>query len=145
MPQSPELGDVQPTKTISIKLLLSCAPLGVWRGGRARTLHPRTVTTDQAAAFPPALAAVFPAVEHITGSGAAENRTGPQHLTGRLKVFRGCKTARGAQRFCQAHGFVRNLRQGFYRLGVVLRDPNDTLRPRLVRTWDDLTAQLLAS
>jgi transposase, IS6 family len=107
---------------------------------------PHTVTTDQAAAYPPALAEVLPAVEHITGKAEQQRiERDHQHLKGRLKVFRGCKTTGGAQRFCRAHGFVRNLRQGFYRLGTVPQNPKDAMRPQLVRAWEALTAQLLAS
>jgi transposase-like protein len=107
---------------------------------------PHTVTTDKAAAYPPALAAVLPEVEHLTGKAEQQRiERDHQHLKGRLKVFRGCQTAGGAQRFCQAHGFMRHLRQGFYRLGAVPRDPNDALRPPLVRAWEALTAQLLVA
>ena len=107
---------------------------------------PHTVTTDQAAAHPPALAEVFPEIEHLTGKAVQQRiERDHQHLKGRLKVFRGCKTAGGAQRFCQAHGFVRNLRQGFYRLGAFPRNANDAIRPQLVRAWEELTIQLLAS
>jgi transposase, IS6 family len=106
---------------------------------------PHTVTTDKAAAYPPALAEVLPEIEHITGKAEQQRiERDHQHLKGRLKVFRGCKTARGAQRFCQAHGFVRNLRQGFYRLGAVSQDANDAIRPQWVRAWEALTAPLLA-
>jgi len=107
---------------------------------------PHTVTTDKAAAYPPALAAVLPVVDHITGKAEQQRmERDHQHLKGRLRVFRGCKTAGGAQRFCQAHGFVRNLHQGFYRLGALPRDPNDAIRPQLVRAWETLTAQLLVA
>jgi transposase-like protein len=107
---------------------------------------PHTVTTDKAAAYPPALAEVLPEVEHITGKAIQQRiERDHQHLKGRLKVFRGCKTVRGAQRFCQAHGFVRNLCQGFYRLGTVSLNTGDTIRPRLVRAWEELTIQLVAS
>jgi transposase, IS6 family len=107
---------------------------------------PHTVTTDKAAAYPPALAEVLPEIEHLTGKAVQQRiERDHQHLKGRLKVFRGCKTARGAQRFCQAHGFVRNLRQGFYQLGAVPRDANDAIRPQLVRAWEALTAQLLVA
>jgi len=107
---------------------------------------PHTVTTDQAAAYPPALAAVLPEVEHIAGKIEQQRiERDHQHLKGRLKVFRGCKTADGAQRFCQAHGFVRNLRQGFYRLGVISQDANDAIRPQWVRAWESLTDQLLVA
>jgi transposase-like protein len=107
---------------------------------------PHTVTTDKAAAYPPALAEVLPEVEHIRGKAEQQRiERDHQHLKGRLKVFRGCKTTGGAQRFCQAHGFVRNLCQGFYRLGAFARDPNDFIRPQLVRAWEAPTAQLLAA
>jgi transposase, IS6 family len=107
---------------------------------------PHTVTTDKAAAYPPALAEVLPDVEHITGKAEQQRiERDHQHLKGRLRVFRGCKTASGAQRFCQAHGFVRNLRQGFYRLGAVPQDASEAIRPQLVRAWEALTAQLLVA
>ncbi len=107
---------------------------------------PHTVTTDKAAAYPPALAEVLPDVEHITGKAEQQRvERDHQHLKGRLKVFRGCKTAGGAQRFCQAHGFVRNLQQGFYRVGALPRDSNEAIRPPLVRAWEALTAQLLVA
>jgi transposase, IS6 family len=107
---------------------------------------PHTVTTDKAAAYPPALAQALPEVEHITGKAVQQSiERDHQHLKGRLKVFRGCKTAGGAQRFCRAHGFIRNLRQGFYRLGAVPRDTNDAIRPPWVRAWEALTAQLLVA
>src|SRR3954447_2367562 len=107
---------------------------------------PQTVTTDKAAAYPPAFAQVLPEIKHITGKAEQQGiERDHQHLKGRLKVFRGCKTTGGAQRFCPAHGFVRNLRQGFYRLGAISRDPKDALRPQLVRAWEELTTQLLAS
>jgi IS6 family transposase len=107
---------------------------------------PQVVTTDKAAAYPPALAKVIPEVEHLTGKAVQQRiERDHQHLKGRLKVFRGCKTRDGAQRFCQAHGFLRNLRQGFYRLGAVPQDSSDAIRPRLVRAWEALTAQLLVA
>jgi transposase-like protein len=107
---------------------------------------PHTVTTDKAAAYPPALAEVLPEVEHLTGKAVQQRiERDHQHLKGRLKVFRGCKTAGGAQRFCQAHGFLRNLRNGFYRLGAAPRDPKEAIVPQLVRAWEALTAQLLVA
>jgi transposase, IS6 family len=107
---------------------------------------PRTVTTDKAAAYPPAFAQVLPEIKHITGKAEQQGiERDHQHLKGRLKVFRGCKTAQGAQRFCQAHGFLRNLRGGFYRLGTVSQEANEAIRPPLVRAWEALTAQLLAA
>jgi transposase, IS6 family len=107
---------------------------------------PHTVTTDKAAAYPPALAAVLPEINHITGKAVQQRiERDHQHLKGRLRVFRGCKTTGGAQQFCEAHGFVRNIRQGFYRLGAVPQDAKDAIRPQLVRAWEELTLQLLAS
>jgi transposase-like protein len=103
---------------------------------------PHTLTTDQAAAYPPALAEVRPEAEPIPGK-AVPQRIGRdhQHLKGRLKVFRGCQTRRGAQHFCPAHGLVRHLRPGFYQLGAVPPEANDALRPPLVRAGAALTAQ----
>jgi transposase-like protein len=107
---------------------------------------PQTVTTDKAAAYPPALAEVLPEVEHITGKAVQQRiERDHQHLKGRLRVFRGCQTTGGAQRFCQAHGFIRNLRQGFYRLGAAPQEPNEAIVPQLVRAWEALTAQLLVA
>jgi transposase-like protein len=107
---------------------------------------PQTVTTDKAAAYPPALAEVLPEVEHMTGKAEQQRiERDHQHLKGRLRVFRGCQTRGGAQRCCQAPSFLRHLRQGFYRLGVVSPEANDVTRPRLVRAWEELTIQLLAS
>lgn len=107
---------------------------------------PHTVTTDKAAAYPPALITVLPKAEHITGKAEQQRiERDHQHLKGKLRVFRDCKTTSGAQRFCQAHGFLRNLRQGFYRLGAAPRDANDAMRSRLDRAWEELTLQLLVS
>jgi transposase-like protein len=96
------------------------------------------------AAYPPALADVLPTVEHMTGKAEQQRiERDHQHLKGRLKVFRGCQATGGVQRFCQAHGFVRNLHQGFYRLPVASRDPKDAIVPLWVRAGEALTAQLL--
>ena len=107
---------------------------------------PQTVTTDKAAAYPPALAPVLPEIEHLTGKAVQQSiERDHQHLKGRRKVFRGCKTNGGAQRFCQAHGFVRNLQHGFDRLEAASLPPQDVLLPPLVRAWEALTAQLLTA
>jgi hypothetical protein len=54
---------------------------------------PHTVTTDQAAAYPPAPAQVLPEVEPIRGKAEQQSiERDHQHLKGRLKIFRGCKT-----------------------------------------------------
>jgi hypothetical protein len=44
--------------------------------------------------------------------------------------------------FCRMHGFLRNLLQGFYDLGIVLEDPRRPQAPRLMRAWAELTPEL---
>ena len=125
----------------------TAAAVALFRNALENTgMTPQIVTTDQAAAYPLALAAVFPKVEHLADK-AVQRRIERDHqpLKGRLKVFRGCQTTGGAQRFCRAHGFVRNLRPGFYRLGAIPQDANDAIRPPLARAWEALTAQLLVA
>jgi transposase-like protein len=107
---------------------------------------PQAVTTDKAAAYPPARAEVLPEVEPLRGKAVQQSiERDHQHLTGRLKVFRGCKTAGGAPRFCPAHGLLGNLQNGFYRLGAVSQDANDAIMPPLVRAWEALTARWLVA
>ncbi len=48
-----------------------------------------------------------------------------------------------AQVVCDGHGFMRNLRDSFYRLGEPSGDPRLPHAPRLVCAWADLT-QILA-
>jgi hypothetical protein len=43
-----------------------------------------------------------------------------------------------AQVDCAGHCFVRNLSQGFYRLGLVMGDPQIPRPPRLARARDAL-------
>lgn len=107
---------------------------------------PHRVTTDKAAAYPPALTAVLPEVEHETGKMLQQTiERDQQHLKGRYAGMRGFKTARSAQVFCRAHGFMRNLSDGFYHLGSSMGDPREPRPPVLMRAWDELTARLLAS
>jgi len=40
---------------------------------------------------------------------------------------------------------VRNVREGFYRLGVIMADPRIPQTPRLMRAWDEITQQLQAA
>jgi hypothetical protein len=47
--------------------------------------------------------------------------------------------------FCRAHGFIRNLQEGFYEWGHVLGDPRIPQAPRLVLAWNELTAELQAA
>ena len=42
-------------------------------------------------------------------------------------------------------GFVRNLRDGFYRLGVIMADPRIPQASRLMRVWDEITQRLQAA
>ncbi len=67
-----------------------------------------------------------------------------QHLKGRTRSMRGFQQIRCAQVVCDGHGFMRNLRDGFYRLGEPTSDPRIPQAPRLARAWDDLT-QILAA
>jgi hypothetical protein len=57
--------------------------------------------------------------------------------------MRGLKTDATAQVVCSGPGFMRNLRDGFYTLGVVRGDPRIPRPPRLMRAWDALTTRLL--
>jgi transposase-like protein len=51
---------------------------------------PRTVTTDKAAAYPPALQAVLPDAEHIISKGDQQTiESDHQHLKGRIRCMRG--------------------------------------------------------
>ncbi len=107
---------------------------------------PRRVTTDKAAAYPPARAAILPEVDHETGKMLQQDiERDQQHLKGRYASMRGFKTGRSAQVFCCAHGFVGNLSEGVYPLGSSRGDPRDPRPPLLMRAWDELTARLLAS
>jgi len=104
---------------------------------------PTVATTDRAAIYPPALAAVLPAVEHIRGKLCQQRiERDHQHLKGRTRSMRGFQTLPCAQVVCQGHGFLRNLRNGFY---DIARPDGETGRPQaagLVRAWDDLTLAL---
>jgi hypothetical protein len=89
---------------------------------------------------------VLPEALHIAGKAeqqAIERDHG--HLKGRYRSMRGFKTVRTAQTVCAGHGFVRNLRGGFYRLGIIMADPRILQVPRLLRAWDEITQQLQAA
>jgi transposase-like protein len=106
---------------------------------------PRLVTTDKAAAYPPALREVLPGCAHVVGKSAQQRiERDHQHLKGRLRPMRGFKKRHCAQVVCAGHGFLRNLGQGFYRLGIVRGDPRIRRPPRLVRAWAALTTVLQA-
>jgi hypothetical protein len=57
--------------------------------------------------------------------------------------MRGFKTARGARIVCRGHGFLRNLRAGFYDLGGTLRGERHRAAFRFSRAWATLTTVLL--
>jgi transposase-like protein len=110
------------------------------RALREAEVRPHTVTTDKAAAYPPALRVVLPEADHITGKMVQQTiERDHQHLKGRTRPMRGFQTLRCAQAVCEGHGFMRNLRAGFYDLGVPTGDPRRPQAPRLVQAWDELT------
>ncbi len=116
------------------------------RAVETTAVKPPVATIDRAALYPPALAAVLPEVEHIRGKLVQQRlERDHQHLKGRTRSMRGFQTLPCAQVVCQGHGFMRNLRNGFYDLGGPL---SETRRPqglRLVRAWDELTLALAAA
>ena len=108
-------------------------------------VRPRRVTTDKAPTYPPALRAVVPEAEHVTGKMEQQGiERDHQHLKGRTRCMRGFQHLRCAQIVCDGHGFMRNRRDGFYRLGEPTGDPRVAQAPRLVCAWDALT-QILAA
>jgi transposase-like protein len=109
-------------------------------------VRPHTVTTDRAAIYPPVLAVVLPEAVHRASrldQRAIERYHG--HLKGRYRPMRGFKQQQCAQIVCVGHGFMRNLQDGFYRLGFVWHGPGLPHPPRLLTAWNDLTAILRAA
>ncbi len=105
---------------------------------------PDEVTTDGAAAYPPALAAVLPGVLHEAGKAVQQRiERDHQHLKGRLRPMRGFKTLAGAQVLCAGHAFLRNLRGGFYDLGRRVDAIAAPSQPPVVQAWAALTGVLL--
>ncbi|HVA90855.1 MAG TPA: IS6 family transposase [Chloroflexota bacterium] len=116
------------------------------RAVRETGVRPHLVTTDKAAIYPPALAAVLPEAEHVAGKIEQQAiERDHAHLKGRYRPMRGFKQTRCAQVVCAGHGFMRNLRDGFYRLGFVWYGPAKPHPPRLLTAWDELTATLCAA
>jgi len=108
-------------------------------------MRPHRVTTDKAPAYPPALRAVAPEAENLTGKTEQHGiERDHQHLKGRMRSMRGFQQLGCAQVVCDGHGFMRNRRDGFYRLGEPTGDPRIPQALRLARAWDDLT-QILAA
>ena len=106
---------------------------------------PTLATTDRAAIYPPALAVVLPEVKHIRGKLEQQRiERDHQHLKGRTHSVRGFQTLPCAQVVCQGHGFMRNLRNGFY---AIASPGGDTLphAAQVVRAWDALTRTLAAA
>jgi len=104
---------------------------------------PDEVTTDGAATYPPALAMVLPGVLHEKGKRVQQRiERDHQHLKGRLRPMRGFKTLAGAQVFCRAHAFLRNLRGRFYDLGRLVDAAAATPGPPAAQAWDALTGTL---
>ncbi|CAA9590475.1 MAG: hypothetical protein AVDCRST_MAG18-5039, partial [uncultured Thermomicrobiales bacterium] len=105
----------------------------------------RTGWRPAARPHPPALAATLPGVLHETGKRVQRRiERDHQHLQGRLRPRRGCKTLAGARILCRAHAFLRNRCGGFYdlpwRLGSAAAPP----APPVERSWDAPTTELLA-
>jgi len=125
----------------------SAAATAFFEQAIARTdARPCRVTTAKAPTYPPALRVVAPEAEHITSKIEQQGiERDHQHLKGRTRSMRGFQQIGCAHVVCDDHGFMRNLREGFYRLG----EPPDDLRlpraPRLMRAWDDLTHRLAAA
>ena len=107
---------------------------------------PTLATTDKAAIYPSALAAVLPEVKHITVKMVQQRiERDHQHLKGRTRSMRGFQTLPCAQVVCAGHGFMRNLRNGFHDLGVGGGKVHLPQRLRLVCAWDELTVALAAA
>ena len=105
---------------------------------------PDEVTTDGAAAYPPALVAALPPVAHELGKAVQQRiERDHQHLKGRLRPLRGFKALAGARVLCRAHAFLRNLRSGFYDLGHLVDDVALPPQPPIVQAWAALTTTLL--
>jgi hypothetical protein len=101
----------------------------------ATGMVPDEVTTDRAAAYPPALAAALPPVAHETGKRVQQRiERDHRHLKGRLHPMRGFKTLAGARLVCRAHALLRNLRGQFYDLAS-LGDDVTSLCPPMMRAW----------
>jgi transposase, IS6 family len=99
---------------------------------------PDAVTTDGAAAYPPALAAALPPVAHETGKRVQQRiERDHQHPEGRLRPMRGFKTLAGARVLCRAHAFFRNLRSGCDDLGRRVGTAASP-QPPAVRAWEAL-------
>jgi transposase, IS6 family len=114
------------------------------RAIEATGVVPDEVTTDCAAAYPPALAAVLPGVLHEMGKATQQRiERDHQRLKGRLRPLRGFKTFAGARVLCRGHAFLRNLRGGCYDLGRLVGAGALSPTPPVMQAWAALTGTLL--
>lgn len=105
---------------------------------------PAAVTTDCAAAYPAAPAAVLPVAAHEVGTLVRQRiERGQQHRTGRICGLRGFETPVGTRVPCRAHAFLRNLRGHCYDFGHLVDAATPAPVPPPVRAWDALPADLL--
>ena len=101
--------------------------------------------TDCAATDSPALAAAFPDVLHEADKAVQQRvERDHQHLKGRVRGIRGCKTLTGTQVLRRAQTFVRNLRGHFYDPGRLLDSGSTRSLAPVLRARDALTVDLLA-
>ena len=81
-------------------------------------VRPHTATADKAALYPPAPQVVLPEALHLANKAGQQGiERDHQHLKGRYRSMRGFKMLRCARTVRTGHGFGRNPREGFYRLG----------------------------
>lgn len=89
---------------------------------------------------------MLPEVEHRAGKAEQQRiERDHQRLKGRYRQMRGFKMRASAQTICAGHGFICNLRKGFYGLVVNSGDPRVPQAPRTMRAWLELTAALQAA
>jgi transposase, IS6 family len=109
-------------------------------------VRPDTATTDRSPIYPAAFRTVLPGVHHLKGKAIQQRiERDHQHLKGRYRPMRGFKRIGSAQTICAGHGFIRNLREGFYTLGTPQGDPRLPQPPRVMCAWNDLTNTLQAA
>ena len=116
----------------------------VRRAIEATGVVPDPVTTDGAAASPPALAAVLPAARHEPGKPVQQQgERDQQPLTGRFRGRRGVKTRVGARLVWRAHACLRTPRGGFDDLASARALAEPRHGAGVACAWDALTATLL--
>jgi transposase-like protein len=101
-------------------------------GATKRT--PVEVVTDQAPMYPAVLDELLPAAWHRTDQ-YANNRVEADHgrLKSRLRPMRGLKQDHSARVVIAGHGFVQNLRRGYYELAV-----EEPVNQRVAVAFDEL-------